>query len=102
LTGKGEIQIDGRLEGDLALDGVLSVGADGVVLGAVEADVVDVAGHLKGNVVAVEEALVRAGGQIDGDVRSPRVGIDDGGSLHGGIDMGFDLPMDSREGETTT
>lgn len=92
LSGQGEIQIDGRLEGDLEVEGTVSVGPTGVVLAAASADVVEVMGHVRGNVVATTEVAVRDGGRIDGDVRAPRVGIDDGGSLVGGIEMDFELP----------
>jgi cytoskeletal protein CcmA (bactofilin family) len=97
LTGQGELAIDGRVEGDLQVEGEIHLGSSGVVLAAVEADVVTVAGHLRGNVVATTEVAVRDGGRIEGDVRAPRVAIDDGGALHGGIEMDFDLP--SREDE---
>jgi cytoskeletal protein CcmA (bactofilin family) len=94
LSGRGEITVAGRLEGDVAVEGLVRVASEGVVVAAVEAEVVDVAGQVKGAVTGTEEVAVRDGGTIDGDVRSPRVAIDDGGRLHGGIQMDFELPLD--------
>ncbi len=91
LSGRGEIVVDGLLEGDVTVEGVVKVGAVGTIKAAVEADVVDVAGVLKGAVTGMEEVAVREGGTIDGDVRAPRVAIDDGGALHGGIQMDFEI-----------
>lgn len=99
LSGRGEITVDGRFEGDVAVEGTVKVGTTGVVLAAVEAEVVEVAGHLKGRVTSTDEVMVRDGGTIDGDVHAPRVSIDDGGVLHGGIQMDFDLPDALSEGD---
>jgi len=101
LSGRGEITVDGRVEGDVAVEGIVRVGPVGVINAAVEADFVDVAGQLKGAVTGNEEVAVRDGGCIDGDVRAPRVAIDDGGLLHGGIQMDFDL-ADALDGGDST
>jgi len=97
LSGEGELQIDGRLEGDLLVQGAVQVGTAGVVLAAVEADRIVVSGHVRGHVAASDEVAVHEGGRIDGDVRAPKVAIDDGGMLHGGIDMEVDLPAELEE-----
>lgn len=94
LSGEGELYVDGRIEGDLVVEGSVDVGATGVVLAAVEADRVSIGGHVRGPVTAGDEVAVRDGGRLDGDVRAPRVAIEDGGALHGGIDMDFDLTED--------
>lgn len=96
LSGRGELYIDGRIEGDLAVEGSVEVGATGVVLAAVEADRVAIGGHVRGPVTAGDEVAVRDGGRLDGDVRAPRVAIEDGGALHGGIEMDFDLSGDEQ------
>lgn len=98
LSGRGELQIDGKLEGDLSVEGTVEIGASGVVMAAIDADRISVAGHVRGPVTAADEVAIREGGRLDGDVRAPHVAIDDGGSLHGGIDMDFDLPDPMREG----
>ncbi|MEM9188942.1 MAG: polymer-forming cytoskeletal protein [Myxococcota bacterium] len=92
ISGKGDLTVDGRLEGDVAFDGALAVGRDGVLLAAVATDSLDVSGQVRGNVAAAEEVSIRSGGDLHGDVRAPHVAIDDGGRLHGGIDMDVDLP----------
>ncbi len=98
ISGDGQLVVDGQIEGDVQIEGTLTVGASGHVVGVIAAGAVDVAGRLRGPVSAFGEVLVRDGGQVDGDVRAPRIGIDDGGSLHGGIDMDFELPF-TGEGE---
>src|SRR5688572_28089765 len=92
LSGKGDLVIDGRFDGDVAIEGTLTVGPGAIVAATVQAGAVVVDGVLQGNVHATNAVAVRTGGRIDGDVRAPRVAIDDGGVLHGGIEMEFDLP----------
>jgi len=90
LVGKGDLRVDGVLEGEIDLDGTLSVGPEGTVAGPVHAQALVVEGELHGAVTAESAVTLRAGGRIQGDVRARRVAIDDGAVLHGGIDMDFD------------
>jgi cytoskeletal protein CcmA (bactofilin family) len=94
LTGHGDMQIDGRLEGDVRIEGGLDVGPDGHVVASVEGSRVSVEGYVRGDVVGSQSVSIHEGGRVDGDVRSTRIAIDDGGFLHGGIQMDFELPDD--------
>jgi cytoskeletal protein CcmA (bactofilin family) len=92
LTGEGDLTIDGRFDGELDVTGDVQVGERGVVSAPVRAGSLTVSGDLKGDVSAAGAVAVRDGGRIVGDVRAQRVSIDDGGALHGGVEMDFDLP----------
>ncbi len=94
LSGAGDLTIDGRLEGELDVSGEVIVGERGVIVAPVRAGAVVVAGDLKGEVHARGAVAVRDGGRILGDVRAQRVSIDDGGALHGGVEMDFELPAE--------
>ena len=96
LDGKGDLEVEGVLEGELELDGSLVVGPDGTVVGPVRAQRVEIAGEVHGRVSAAESVAIRAGGRVQGDVRARRVAIDDGAALHGGIDMEFDLDLEEE------
>lgn len=92
LDGKSDLRIDGVFEGEIDLDGAVVVGPDGSVTAPVTVGSLEVEGEVRGDVVAKEAVAVRPGGRLLGDVRARRIGIDDGGSLQGGIDMDFDVP----------
>jgi len=92
ISGDGDLTIDGRLDGQLDVSGDVVVGERGVVNAPVRAGALTVAGDVKGDVFARGAVAVRDGGRILGDVRAHRVSIDDGGALHGGVEMDFDLP----------
>lgn len=100
LTGEGDLTIDGRFEGGLELTGDVHIGEHSVVNAPVRAGALTVSGDVKGDVVAAGAVAVRDGGRIVGDVRAQRVSIDDGGALHGGVEMDFELP-DGLEGLLT-
>jgi cytoskeletal protein CcmA (bactofilin family) len=91
VDGKGDLRVDGVLEGEVAIEGALAIGPEGTVSGAVHARNVEVSGELHGPVQAAEGVAIRAGGRVHGDVRARLIAIDDGASLHGGIEMDFDL-----------
>jgi cytoskeletal protein CcmA (bactofilin family) len=90
LAGKGGLHVDGVLEAEVDLDGTLTVGPEGTVVGPVKVRALEVAGELHGDVHAVESVAIRPGGRVQGDVRAPRIAVDDGAVLHGGIEMDFE------------
>jgi len=92
LSGSGDLGVDGRLDGDVSVEGHLVVGETGIVVGAVRASAVTVSGELRGDVVADGAVTVHETGLVAGDVRAARVAIDDGGALHGAIAMDFVVP----------
>lgn len=91
LDGKGDLRVEGVLEGELDLEGTIAVGTDGTVVGPVRARNVEISGEVHGHVLADDTVAIRAGGRVQGDVRARRIAIDDGAALHGAIEMEFDL-----------
>ena len=92
LDGKSDLRIEGTFEGEIDVEGTVSVGPEGSVRAAVRVGSLEIEGEVHGEVIAQSGVLVRPGGRLFGDVRARQVAIDDGGSLQGGIDMDFDLP----------
>ena len=92
LEGKSDLRIEGVFEGVVHLDGELTVGPGARVRAPLEVGQLQLEGELVGGVRARESVAIRAGGRLIGDVSAPRVAIDDGASLQGGVDMDFDLP----------
>ena len=88
LTGDEDLQIDGRVEGNVALPGnELTVGATGQVDAEVNAKSVQVIGKVSGNVIATERVEVHASGQVMGDIRAPKLLIQEGALVNGSIKM---------------
>ena len=86
LLGAGRVRIEGRLEGEVVIQGVLTVGTSARIVAPVTADAVSVAGEIVGRVEALTLVEVHAGGRIEGDVRAPQVTIDEGGQVTGNVE----------------
>ncbi len=92
LTGQEPLIVEGRIEGNIGLRSHLTVEATGVLVADVEADNLTVLGEVHGNVQAGEAVSVSASAKVVGNIRAPRVIIEDGARFKGGIEMDFDLP----------
>jgi cytoskeletal protein CcmA (bactofilin family) len=87
LRGNEDLAIDGKVEGTIELPShQLTVGADGDVCAEVHAKSVVIVGRLTGNVNATERVEIQATGSVDGDVRGPRLTIEEGAMLNGSVE----------------
>jgi cytoskeletal protein CcmA (bactofilin family) len=96
LSGKSDLRIDGILEGELRVEGLVVVGPDGSVIAPISVGSLTVEGEVRGDVVAAGSVAIRPGGRLLGDVRARRICIDDGASLQGGIEMEFEADEGER------
>jgi cytoskeletal protein CcmA (bactofilin family) len=88
LSGDEDLEIDGQVEGSVKLtNNELTVGANGNLKADVTAKSVVVVGRVHGNLTATERIEIQATGIVDGDIRAPRLVIQEGAVLNGGIDM---------------
>jgi cytoskeletal protein CcmA (bactofilin family) len=93
IVAEEDLEIHGTIEGSVRLDDHrVVVGSDGIVNATVEAHSILVIGKITGNVVATELVEVNAGGMIEGDVKAPRVIMNDGAIVIGSLDMSAALP----------
>jgi cytoskeletal protein CcmA (bactofilin family) len=87
LTFWGLARVEGKLRGQVVADGTLEVGPEADVHANIEVDVLVVEGLVEGEVVARERVEVRATGRITAAVRTPRLVLEEGGSIEGRIEM---------------
>ncbi len=88
VTGEEDLVIEGRVEGRIELlNHQLTVGPNGHVEAEVIAKEVTIIGHVSGNVTATERAEIQESGRLDGDLASPRLLIQEGAELNGGVTM---------------
>jgi len=93
IRGEGSLLVEGHVEGDLAIQGDLTIAEGASVKSeAVEAHAVNIAGTLEGDVVASGPVRVAAGAQVSGNLRGSAVAIDDGARYAGRLDCDFELP----------
>jgi cytoskeletal protein CcmA (bactofilin family) len=82
LTGNlkftGELTFDGKLDGDINSEGVLTLGDNAVIRGNLNVNSVVVRGKINGNISAKEKIDLKAKTELFGDIRSPRLVIEEG------------------------
>jgi cytoskeletal protein CcmA (bactofilin family) len=88
VTGEEDLTILGRIEGKVDLpQHVVTVGQSGRVKADIRARVIAVAGEVHGNLVAGEQILIRKTATMLGNLTAPRVGLEDGCSFRGSVEM---------------
>jgi|CXWL01.1.fsa_nt_gi cytoskeletal protein CcmA (bactofilin family) len=87
ITGGADWVIDGELAGGMAIDGRVTVGSAGRVAGSVRARSIRLAGHVEGDLTAVERVEVVATGHLTGNISAPRVIIAEGAYFKGSVQM---------------
>ena len=105
LRGKGGVRIEGALEGEVAVRGMVIVGETGrVTCETVKADTVIVAGAVNGKIKA-KKLEIRATGRVYGDVTVESFSTEEGAFLRGTVTMQEQVDLSSlpaEQSESTT
>jgi len=78
LKFSGEMTFDGKLDGDINSEGSLQLGDNAVVKGNINVNTVVVRGKINGNVIAREKIEIKAKTEMFGDIRAPKLVIEEG------------------------
>jgi cytoskeletal protein CcmA (bactofilin family) len=93
ITAEEDLEVKGSVEGSMKVGSHrVTISEEGVVKAHVAAKAVVVMGRVDGDIDASEVVEVRSGGHVCGNVRSPRVILQDGAIVIGGLDMSSALP----------
>jgi cytoskeletal protein CcmA (bactofilin family) len=92
LSGEEDLVVEGRLEGQVTLSGHLIVAETGDVEADLDVDSVEVHGQVRGDITASRSITIQKGAEVTGNVKAPRVIINDGARFEGAVDMEIDLP----------
>lgn len=87
-TSDGTIRVEGQVEGAVRAAKSVVVGKDGVVLGDIVTQDAIVAGRINGSVTAESRVELQATCRVQGDIRSRRIKLDEGGQVDGQLHMG--------------
>jgi len=100
LSGEEDLLIQGEVEGTLSLpQNQVLIGKEGRVNATVSARVVEVEGGVDGDLNGDEQVLLRRSAKVQGNIRAPRVTLEDGCRFKGSIDM--DMPTSAHDQDTT-
>jgi cytoskeletal protein CcmA (bactofilin family) len=85
---EGNLRVSGTLEGQIEATGDVDVTEAAMVKATVAGREVNVSGQVNGAVTASKKLVIGRSGSIVGDVRVPRLIMQDGASLSGNVSMG--------------
>jgi cytoskeletal protein CcmA (bactofilin family) len=84
----GTIRVEGVVEGSVKAAKSVVVGKDGTVKGDIATQDAIIAGSVNGSVTAESRVELQASCRVQGDIRSRRVKLDEGGQVDGQLHMG--------------
>lgn len=88
LLGDKNLVVEGKIEGRIDLRSAeVIVAESGVVKSNIVAEHVTVAGKVCGDVIGIQQVTIAKNGEVQGNITSPRVSLEDGCSFKGSIDM---------------
>jgi cytoskeletal protein CcmA (bactofilin family) len=88
VTGDEDLLVEGRVEGTVALPkSRLTVGASGEIAANVSAKTVNIEGSIIGDVAAIENVVLRSSGKMQGNIKAPRITLEEGCKFNGTVNM---------------
>ncbi len=88
VSGSGDIEVHGHLEGELSASGEVRVESTATIAADIRARRIVVRGAIRGDLNADEAIVLEEGARVVGDVRAPRVAIAPGGLVRGYVETG--------------
>jgi|TARA_B110000914_G_scaffold226449_1_gene251529 cytoskeletal protein CcmA (bactofilin family) len=100
IKSKGDIRIDGSLNGSIETQGKVVVGLGGVVEGDVICKDADIAGVLKAKITVSQLLSLKTSAKLNGDIVTNKLSIEPGASFTGSCSMGAVI-KDIKDGGKT-
>jgi cytoskeletal protein CcmA (bactofilin family) len=102
VTGEGDLVVAGSVEGDILVQGDVTIEDGASCTSNVEGHAVTVAGTLSGDVSASGAVTIGATARFRGNVRGGAIELEDGAAFAGRIDCDFELPAGLGEAQAHT
>ena len=83
-----QLLIDAEVEGTIDSPGTLTIGEHAHIRGEIRAKSVQVKGTVDGNIFATERCELQAGCTLRGDIKAPRLIVDEHATFLGSADVG--------------
>lgn len=88
ITGDGDLEVRGRVEGEITLGGELVIADGAIVRASLSGSRVTIRGAVLGDVVGTEAVVLDATARVVGNLRAPRIAVALGAQIRGELDMG--------------
>jgi cytoskeletal protein CcmA (bactofilin family) len=105
---KGAVRVDGTVKGKVICTDCVTIGSTGLVEADIESNTAVIAGRMVGNVVATEKIELQAKCELEGDIKTKSLVIEQGAVFCGACNMkgstpnlSFLPPEDKKETKKT-
>ncbi len=88
IRGEGDLEIRGRIEGDVEVTGEVTITDGALIKADISAKRITVRGAVAGNLTGEEGVRLEEGARVVGDVRGASIGITEGALLRGNVQTG--------------
>jgi cytoskeletal protein CcmA (bactofilin family) len=99
IEGGGSVRIAGKFNGDVNVQGDLTIEAGAKLTGAVRADKVTIAGDLEGNVEEASRVDLLQSAVVTGDLKAGSLTVTAGARMRGKAEFGWDDSKGSKIGK---
>jgi cytoskeletal protein CcmA (bactofilin family) len=89
IVGSGHVRIAGRFEGDVNIEGNLTIEQGAKVTGAIRAESVAIAGEIEGNIDSAARVELLSTGVINGDLKAGTLTVAAGSKMRGRAEFGW-------------
>lgn len=89
IEGRGDIRVAGRFNGDVNVQGNLTIERGAKLVGGVTADTVAVSGELEGNISSASRVELRDTGVLTGDLKAGSLTVAAGSRMRGRVEFGW-------------
>lgn len=100
LYSEGNMRIDGKVLGDVTVNGNLTLGDGSLVEGEVKAMNVTLSGTVQGTVEANEKVILESGSSLVGDLTAKILVVEEGAKFDGKSNMNIAKPKVQTSDET--
>lgn len=83
ISGSGDYQVSGQVDGDCDIDGTVSLTRDGLWQGTIKARHVVISGHVEGDIVAAGKVEIADSAKITGTVTGEAIAVAEGAVVEG-------------------
>ncbi len=89
IDGAGHVRIAGRFEGDVHIEGDLTIDAGAKLTGSVRANSVAIGGEVEGNIESAESVEILSTGVLNGDLKAGTLTVASGSRMRGRVEFGW-------------
>ncbi|MGQ4659636.1 polymer-forming cytoskeletal protein [Lysobacter sp. F6437] len=102
IEGTGHVRIAGKFNGDVNVQGNLTIETGAKLTGGVRAQKVTIAGELEGNIESAQKVEVLESGALIGDVKAGSLTVAAGSRMRGQVEFGWGDKHSGKHADKTT